>query len=60
MAKSCTVTIRLTADQRARLDAATTLGPYRISISEIIARGIELAAQELERMAGLGSEGPRS
>ena len=49
--KSETITVRLTPEQRARLDAASTLGPYRVALTEIIARGIELAAQELEGMA---------
>lgn len=51
MSKNNALTIRLTDEQRARLDAAATLGPYKISLTEIVARGIELAAQELERMA---------
>lgn len=49
-AKSFTVTIRLTAEQRERLEAASSLGPYRVALTEIVTRGIELAAQELEAM----------
>jgi len=45
-----TITVRLTQEQRDRLDGATRLGPYSIARAEIIARGIELAAEELERM----------
>jgi len=50
VSKGNALTIRLTDEQRARLDAASTLGPYKISLTEIVARGIELAAQELERL----------
>jgi len=49
--KSQTLTIRLTDAQRARLEQASNSGPYRVAMTEIIARGIELAARELERMA---------
>jgi hypothetical protein len=49
--KPSTITVRLTQEQRDRLDAAATIGPYRVNLTEIIARGIELAAQELEQMA---------
>ena len=52
MAKPHTITIRLTDEQRERLDALRRLGPYSISLTDIIVRGIELAAQELERMEG--------
>lgn len=48
--KPSTITVRLTADQRDRLDRAGSIGPYRVSLTEIITRGIELAAQELEAM----------
>lgn len=50
--KPHTITIRLTEEQRDRLDALRSLGPYTISLTDIIVRGIELAAQELERMEG--------
>ena len=49
--KPCTLTVRLTEEQRARLDAACALGPYRVALTEIIARGIELAAAELEQLS---------
>lgn len=48
--KPHTITIRLTDEQRARLDAASKFGPYSISLTDIIVRGIELAAKELEQM----------
>jgi ABC-type cobalamin transport system permease subunit len=49
--KPHTITVRLTQEQRERLDRAAILGPYALSLTDIIARGIELAAQELEQMA---------
>jgi len=42
--------VRLTSEQRERLDRAASFGPYSVSLTEIVARGIELAAQELEAM----------
>lgn len=48
--KSATITVRLTPEQRDRLDRAASFGPYSVSLTDIIARGIELAAQELEAM----------
>lgn len=48
--KPFTITVRLTEAQRERLDAASAIGPYSISLTDIIARGIELAAIELEAM----------
>lgn len=50
MAKPRTITIRLTEEQHERLNSLRNLGPYSISLTDIIVRGIELAAQELERM----------
>ena len=46
--KPFTITVRLTEEQRKRLDNASTIGPYTVSLTDIIARGIELAALELE------------
>lgn len=54
--KSATLTIRLTAELRAKLDALAMRGPYRLSVTSIVERGIELAVQELERMNGRGAE----
>ena len=51
MAKSHTITVRLTDEQRQRLETATRLGPYSISLTEIVVRGIDLASIELEAMA---------
>jgi len=58
MKKPSTVTVRLTDDQRVRLEQAAKIGPYPISLTAIIARGIELAAQEIERMAEAAGEQP--
>ena len=52
--KPYTITVRLTQEQRDRLDKACSLGPYNISLTDIITRGIELAASELEQMAVRG------
>lgn len=51
VSKPTAITIRLTEEQRDRLQRAANFGPYPISLTAIITRGIELAAQELERMA---------
>lgn len=53
--KADSVTVRLTPEQKARLETATTVGPYRITLTEVVARGIELAARELEQMAAKAS-----
>jgi Arc/MetJ-type ribon-helix-helix transcriptional regulator len=50
--KPYTITVRLTEEQRERLEMAVQMGPYKLKLTEIIARGIELAAQEIERMEG--------
>lgn len=49
--KSRTITVRLSEEQYARLHGATALGPYRVALAEVVIRGIELAAKELERIA---------
>lgn len=49
MSKPRTITVRLTQEQHDRLQKAASLGPYRLALTDIIARGIELAAQEIER-----------
>lgn len=51
MSKHRNINVRLTEEQGARLDQARTALPYSVSITEIIGRGIELAAGELEEMA---------
>lgn len=53
-AKSSTITVRLTEDMRNKLDELSVRGPYRISITSIIDRGIELAAKELETLNAKG------
>jgi hypothetical protein len=57
MDRKNSLTIRLTDEQRARLQSASTFGPYKISLTEIVSRGIELAAQELERMEAVRKDG---
>lgn len=52
--KTSTLTVRLTSDMRDKLDRLAERGPYRISITSIIERGIELAAQELEALNSRG------
>lgn len=48
--KSSTLTVRLSEETRAKIDALSQRGPYRISLTSIIERGIELAAEELARL----------
>lgn len=50
ISKAHTITIRLTDEQHASLHAATKIGPYAISLTEILLRGITLATEELEAM----------
>lgn len=52
--KTSTLTVRLTTDMRDKLDRLAERGPYRISITSIIERGIELAAQELATLNSRG------
>lgn len=49
-AKTSTITVRLTKETRDKLDALSSRGPYRISLTSIIERGIDLAAEELARL----------
>ena len=48
--KSSTLTVRLSEETRAKLDALSQRGPYRISLTSIVERGIELAAEELAKL----------
>ncbi len=48
MAKD-TLTIRLPAELKARLEAASQAGPYRLTLTAIVVRGIVLACDEIER-----------
>lgn len=50
--KSNAMTVRLSDEARARLEKLSQRGPYRISMTSIIERGIQLATEELERMSG--------
>ena len=49
-AKTKTLTVRLKEASYERLRVAAKLGPYELSLTTVIERGIELAAQELEAM----------
>ena len=46
------LTIRITAETKAKLDEATKTGPYRLSKTSIVERGIDLAIEEIGRMNG--------
>jgi predicted DNA-binding protein len=48
--KHSTLTVRLTDETRKKLDELSQRGPYRISLTSIVERGIELAAAELEKL----------
>jgi predicted HicB family RNase H-like nuclease len=50
MTKGQTLTVRLSDETRQKLDELSVRGPYRISITSIVERGIELAAKELEAL----------
>lgn len=50
MSKPHTITVRLTEEQSCRLYEVALAGPYKIPVTEIVARGIELAATEIEAM----------
>lgn len=46
-----TLTIRLDAEIRERMDAARAAAPFRPSVTAVVERGILLATEELERQA---------
>lgn len=48
--KSATITVRLTDEMKVKLESLAQRGPYKISITSIIERGIELAAEELAKL----------
>lgn len=48
--KPHSLTIRLTAAQYQRLHNAAKNGPYEVTITQVVTRGIELASIERERM----------
>jgi predicted DNA-binding protein len=50
MAKGNALTIRISDETKEKLDRLSKRGPYRISITSIVERGIELAAAELEAL----------
>lgn len=45
--KSAVVSLRISAEIKAKLDAAVQWGPYRLSMTDIVERGIVLAIEEL-------------
>lgn len=47
MSKPETLTIRLSQDLRVRADAVMSIFPYRITMTSLVERGIELAIAEL-------------
>lgn len=51
------ITIRMDADLRRRMDVAASVGPYALSLTSIIERGVELALQELEVIRSNQGEG---
>lgn len=48
--KTATLTVRLSEDRKQALDEAATTGPYQISATSIVERGIDLAIAELNAM----------
>ena len=44
------VGVRIPVQLRARIDQAVRVGPYRLTVSNILVRGITLALEELEAM----------
>ena len=63
-AKPQTLTVRLSDAVRAELERASNAGPYPISLTAIVERGILLAVAELDEMnrrsrpvSALGGEG---
>lgn len=45
--KEAVLSVRIDADLKRRLDEACDAGPYRITQSSLVQRGIELAIEEL-------------
>lgn len=45
--KTAVVSLRISAEIKAKLDQAAQWGPYRLSMSDIVERGIVLALAEL-------------
>ena len=48
--KHRTLTVRLSDEVSEKLDLASKLGPYPVSLTAIVERGIELALREIEAM----------
>ena len=44
------MSIRISADLKKRLLDATEIGPYRLTMTSLIERGIELALKEMREM----------
>ncbi len=45
------ITLRLSPEVKAKLDDARAIGPYSLTITAIVERGIELAWRELKGMS---------
>lgn len=49
--KQRTLSLRLSDDMRERLERVSKLGPYEVSFTAIIERGIILAEREMKKLA---------
>ena len=49
--KTAPLSVRISAELRAELERASHAGPYKISITTILERGIVLAIRELDELA---------
>jgi hypothetical protein len=54
--KAVPMSIRVSADLKRRMEAASEVGPYRVSITNLVERGIELALKELAEIKGKHSK----
>ena len=46
------LSVRVPADLKRRMEAASETGPYPVSITNLVQRGIELALKELAELRG--------
>ena len=49
--KTAPLSVRISAELKAELDRATNVGPYKLSVTTILERGIVLAIRELDELA---------
>lgn len=49
--RDAVLSVRIPAELKARMDRPA-IGPYRVSISDLVLRGVELALTELEGLKG--------